>query len=115
MVAKETVYLINNEPSEYSFSFTERSLHSQGHAGKLKVEPMSGVLPANSRYIVHQQLLSTRAEQRGKGNGSAVPPPSKLLINIAPLIFGNLIFAPPPSPPESKTLKSLQSISTLNS
>lgn len=51
--AKEVVYLVNTEETDYSFSFVEQSLHSEGHTGQLKVEPMSGSIPPKSRYACH--------------------------------------------------------------
>ena len=52
---RETVYLINDEPQTYSFSFVETSCFSDGHTAKVKVRPMSGSLQPNSKYA--QPLL----------------------------------------------------------
>ena len=49
---KETVYLINNEPTAYRFSIVEKSCHCDGHAGQLVVEPMSGTIQPNTRYLI---------------------------------------------------------------
>ena len=49
----ETVYLINDEEQPYSFSFVETSCYSDGHAAKVKVQPMSGTLQPNSKYGVY--------------------------------------------------------------
>lgn len=46
----ETVYLINDEPHSYSFSFVETSCYSDGHTARVKVQPMSGTLQPNSKY-----------------------------------------------------------------
>ena len=50
---KETVYLVNNEPTAYRFSIVEKSCHCDGHAGQLVVEPMSGIIQPNTRYSVY--------------------------------------------------------------
>ena len=50
--AMETVYLINNESTPFPFHFVEDSLHSEGYASHLIVEPKSGSIPAKSRYNV---------------------------------------------------------------
>ena len=47
--AKEQVYLVNTEKTEYPFSIVEQSLHSDSHCGQLHVKPMSGIIPANSK------------------------------------------------------------------
>ncbi len=46
---KEEVFLINNESKDYQFTFMEASFNSEGHTGKLKVEPMRGTIRPNSR------------------------------------------------------------------
>ena len=47
----ETVYLINDEPQSYSFSFVETSCYSDGHTARVKVHPMSGTIQINSKYV----------------------------------------------------------------
>ena len=50
----ETVYLINNENTPFGFHFVEDSCHSEGYASHLVVEPMSGQIPAKSRWVCQQ-------------------------------------------------------------
>ncbi len=47
--AKETVYLVNNEPSPFQFSFVEKSCHCDGHTGQLVVSPMKGTIQPNQK------------------------------------------------------------------
>ena len=46
----ETVYLVNDEPQVYSFSFVETSCYSDGHTARVKVQPMTGTLQPHSKY-----------------------------------------------------------------
>lgn len=55
--AVETVYMVNNEAQPFNFSFEESSFFSAGYKDKLVVSPVTGVIPANSRYIMTQYML----------------------------------------------------------
>ncbi len=48
---KDTVYLVSNEPTPYKFSFDEKSCHCDGHSGQLVVEPMTGTIQPNTKYV----------------------------------------------------------------
>ena len=48
---KEIVYLVNNEPIEYSFEFVKKSCYSSGHTARVKVNPIQGTVKPHSRYI----------------------------------------------------------------
>lgn len=50
--AKETVYLVNNESSPYSFNFVESSLSSDSSGRELRVEPLSGTVPPQDRIPI---------------------------------------------------------------
>jgi len=81
--AKETVYLLNNEPSPYHFDFVERSCHCTGRSEKLEVSPMAGVIPSNGKLPV---VISFMAAQEGEYNFnlqcSVRRKPSPLLLNV---------------------------------
>lgn len=47
--ACETAFVVNNESQPFSYRFEESSLCSAGHKDKLKVVPMSGVVPPETR------------------------------------------------------------------
>ncbi|XP_069113582.1 hydrocephalus-inducing protein homolog isoform X2 [Argopecten irradians] len=57
--AVERVYLINQEDQPFSFSFEEDSCHSAGYSDHLRVEPMSGNIPAKSRLAVDLYFTPT--------------------------------------------------------
>ena len=44
------MYLVNEEEKAFNFSFDEESCRAEAHAAQLFVEPMSGSIPAKSRY-----------------------------------------------------------------
>ena len=46
------MYLVNEEEKSFSFSFDEDSCRSEAHAAQLLIEPMSGSIPAKSRYSI---------------------------------------------------------------
>ena len=46
---KETVYMVNNEPTAYKFFFDKKSCHCDGHSGQLVVEPMTGTIQPNTK------------------------------------------------------------------
>lgn len=48
---KEVVYLVNNEPIEYSFEFVKKSCYSSGHTARVKVNPIQGTVKPHSRYM----------------------------------------------------------------
>lgn len=48
----EIVYLVNNEPKPFQFTFDEGSYFSGGIPSKLCIEPMKGILPPNSRLPI---------------------------------------------------------------
>jgi hypothetical protein len=49
---EQTVYLVNEEEKSFNFSFDEESCRSEAHAAQLMIEPMSGSIPAKSRYNI---------------------------------------------------------------
>lgn len=49
--SKETVYLVNNEPTEHSFEFLKKSCYSSGHTARVKVNPIQGTVKPHSRYV----------------------------------------------------------------
>ena len=55
----ETVYLINDEPQVYSFSFVETSCFCDGHTARVKVQPISGAVQPNSKYEQILDLVPT--------------------------------------------------------
>lgn len=46
---KDTIYLLNNEPTDFSFEFLLKSCYSAGHKARLKVDPMQGTIKGQSR------------------------------------------------------------------
>lgn len=57
--AKENIYIVNNEDSQFPFSFDEASLQATGYKNKLSVEPISGVLQPRSRLPVMVRFTPT--------------------------------------------------------
>ena len=49
--SKETVYLVNNESTEYSFDFMKKSCYSSGHRARVKVNPLQGNVKPHSRLV----------------------------------------------------------------
>ena len=47
--SKDTVYLVNNESTEYSFAFVKKSCYCSGHAARVKVNPLQGTVKAHSK------------------------------------------------------------------
>ena len=46
---RETVYLVNNEPTPQSFNFVKKSCYSSGQSGRVKVNPLQGTVDPHSR------------------------------------------------------------------
>ena len=46
---RETVYLVNNEPTVQSFEFVKKSCYSSGHSARVKVNPLKGTVAPHSR------------------------------------------------------------------
>lgn len=49
----QVVHLINEEDVPFSFSFKEESLHTDGYASCLAVQPVSGTIQPKSRYTAY--------------------------------------------------------------
>jgi len=47
----QVVHLINEEDVPFTFSFKEESLHTDGYASSLAVQPVSGTIDPKSRYL----------------------------------------------------------------
>ena len=47
--SKETVYLVNNESTEYSFNFVKKSCYSSGHTARVKINPLQGTVKPHSK------------------------------------------------------------------
>lgn len=47
--SRETVYIINNEPTAYSFEFVKKTCYSSGHMARVKVKPLQGSVNPHSR------------------------------------------------------------------
>ena len=46
---RETVYLVNNEPTAQSFEFLKKSCYSSGHSARVKVNPLQGTVGPYTR------------------------------------------------------------------
>ena len=57
--ATETVHIVNGESEPMQFTFVEASCHAAGYTVSLTVEPMHGTMPAKSRFISHEFIIST--------------------------------------------------------
>ena len=57
--ATDTVHIVNGESEPMQFTFVEASCHAAGYTVSLTVEPMHGTVPAKSRFISHEFIIST--------------------------------------------------------
>jgi hypothetical protein len=59
---------VNEEEKAFNFSFDEESCRAEAHAAQLFVEPMSGSIPAKSRYkaifFINQLLIKEDGTQK---------------------------------------------------
>lgn len=46
---RETVYLVNNEPTAQYFNFLKKSCYNSGHSARVKVNPLQGSVEPHSR------------------------------------------------------------------
>ncbi|KAH0619415.1 hypothetical protein JD844_000028 [Phrynosoma platyrhinos] len=57
--ARESLDIINNEKESYNFSFRDGSRFSEGRINSLKVQPMEGSIPPNSRIPITIYFMPT--------------------------------------------------------
>ena len=82
-VCRETVFLINDEDSAYSFSVREASCHMPGHQASISVSPMSGSIAPHTRLPLKITLpLKKQAEHSFNLKLDIKHNPEPLVLNV---------------------------------